>query len=213
MTSNASTIFLLRHPQTEWNAISRYQGRIDTQLSNLGIRQAEEVESVVKPGEFDIVYSSPLLRACGLAKKIARKACSSLALDERLSEIAMGPWEGLTRSQIEAQFGDMLHEWHTRPDMVAFPGGETLHDVAQRVCVFMKERFSEDRPARVAVVSHDAVIKVAIMLALGLELRHLHSFRVGNASISVLKGHEYQGSVQCVNTFAHLTNSPFDLPS
>lgn len=161
---------------------------------------------------FDVVYASPLSRALRLAEALARRAEASLVSDDRLTEIAMGPWEGLTRAEIEDQFGDMIATWHDRPDLVEFPGGETIQHVAARVEDFMEELFANEAYESLAVVAHDAVVKVALMCSLGLELRYLHRFRVANGSVSVLRGRRYRGSVESVNVTSHLTGSPFVLP-
>ena len=204
-------VFLLRHTQTTWNAISRYQGRIDTPLSDLGQRQVETIASLVTPGAFQTVFMSPLRRAGLLAEAVAAAAEVGIVVDDRLTEIGMGPWEGLTRTEIEARFPLMLAAWHYSPDTVTFPGGETLGDVASRVSAFMEERFADTELHRIAVVTHDSVVKVAVMLALGLDLSHLHRFRMRNGSISVLRGRRYAGSVETVDSVSHLTGSPFEL--
>lgn len=212
MTSSPPTVFVLRHTQTVWNALSRYQGRIDTELSDEGRRQAVALASLVGPGVVDRVYSSPLRRARYLADAIGRNASLPVVVDERLTEIAMGPWEGLTRTEIAERFPEMLEAWESRSDEISFPQGESLVDVASRVRPFMEELFATGAENRAIVVTHDAVVKVAIMLALGLELRHLHRFRMRNGSISILRGHRYPGSVETVDGLGHLTGSPFHLP-
>src|SRR5579872_551835 len=211
-TSPVHTVFLLRHTQTEWNAISRYQGRIDTELSEAGIAAVERIASLVRPGDFDVICSSPVRRALTLAEASEAAAGCGLRIDERLTEIAMGPWEGLTRPEIEAQFPEMFARWQTQSDEVTFPDGESLSDVAARVNSFMEDIFAPEGPERCLVVSHDAVIKVAVMLAMGLELRHLHRFRMRNGSVSILRGRRFAGSVETVDAQSHLSGSPFRLP-
>jgi phosphoserine phosphatase len=211
-SSSPRVIFLVRHTQTTWNVLSRYQGRIDTPLSDLGRQQLEQITRLVRPGALDAVYSSPLTRARVLADSMGAAAGAPIRQDQRITEIAMGPWEGLTRDQIEKQYGEMLRMWHHRPDQVGFPEGETLAAVADRVRSFIGDRFAADQPARIAVVSHDVVVKVALMQALGLDLRYLHRFRMRNGSISVLRGSRFEGSVESIGQIAHLTGSPFELP-
>lgn len=206
-------MFLLRHTRTTWNDLSRYQGRIDTELSPDGLEQVQQIAGLVKLHDFEVVYSSPLKRARILASAMAERAQVPLIIDERMTEIAMGPWEGLRRHEIQEQFGDMLDRWHDHPDGVQFPGGENLDDVAERVGAFMDAIFKDRLRNRIAVISHDAVVKVALMLSLGLELRHLHRFRMRNGSVSVLKGSSYIGSVDAIDCTSHLTGSPFRVPS
>jgi probable phosphoglycerate mutase len=214
MTSRAEhTLFFVRHTQTTWNVESRYQGRIDAPLSEVGRDQVKEITRHVQSGDFGAVFSSPLTRARVLAESMAQASGADVVVDERLTEIAMGPWEGLTRAEIESRFGEMLRTWHTRPELVEFPGAETLGAVSRRVGDFLTERFSSPDHDRVAVVSHDVVVKVAIMRGLGLDLRNLHAFRMRNGSVSVLRGWTLKGSVESVGNYSHLTGSPFQLPN
>lgn len=212
MTSPDTTVFLIRHPQTIWNAESRYQGTLNPPLSELGKRQAAAIVDLVTPDAFSAVYTSPLQRAGALAAEIAENARAPLCVDDRLVEIAMGPWQGLTRREIAEKFPDLLKRWYERPDYVTFPDGESLRDVAERISRFLGDVFDRRESTTLAVVTHDVCVKVAVMLAIGLELRHLHDFQLRNASISILRGSRLAGSVLAVNVTTHLTGSPLVLP-
>jgi len=212
-SSPVRTVYLLRHTQTVWNAVSRYQGRIDTELSDLGTADVETIARQARPGDFEAIYCSPLGRARSLAECVGEAVGCRPIVDERLTEIAMGPWEGLTRAEIESQFPETFAAWQTKSDEVQFPGGESLADVAGRVRSFAEDVFESRSETSVLVVSHDAVIKVALMLAIGLELRYLHRFRLRNGSVSILRGRVFLGSVETVDSQTHLSGSPFRLPS
>ncbi|HZT95701.1 MAG TPA: histidine phosphatase family protein [Chloroflexota bacterium] len=199
----------MRHTETVWNTEERYQGVIDAPLSKEGEREIDTIAASVRPGNFDRVYTSPLSRAHRLAERVAGQARVPLMLDDRLLEIHLGPWQGLTRAEIKVRFPEMFREWYQVPDQVHFPGGESLTDVEGRIWNFVEERFSDPTCRRTLAVSHDSVIKVALMLALGLDLARLHAFRLRNGSISVLKGASPDGSVESLDVTSHLTGSPF----
>jgi broad specificity phosphatase PhoE len=201
--TSSTTISLFRHPRTLWNDEQRYQGWLDSPLSPKGLDQIESIGKFVTPGMFEVVYTSPLGRARTLAERIASSSNCPLETDARLIEIGMGLWQGLTRTQIEAKYGDTLRRWHSVPTTVRFPEGETILDVARRVLEFMSTVFSGSRRG-IAVVSHDAVIKVALMRALGLSYDRLHALRISNGSISVLRGSALDGSVELINGTQHL---------
>ena len=202
----------MRHPQTTWNVESRYQGRIDSELRAHGEAQLEAVAAMGKPGDFEVIYSSPLSRARRLAEAVGRAVEIPVLIDDRLTEIAMGPWEGLTRAEIEQRFPVMFQTWHVRPDEVSFPGGESLCDVSSRVGSFIQESFASAPQTSVLIVSHNVVVKMAVMLALGLDNRSLHRFRMRNCSVSVLRGRRLEGSVETIDSQSHLSGSPFRLP-
>ncbi len=186
---------------------------MDPPLSPEGVRQVAQIAGGIAPGSLQLVWSSPLQRARALAEAMAQSAGCSVVIDERLTEMAMGVWEGLHRQEIEAQYPDLYAAWYQRPDTVQFPGGERLRDVSDRMVSFLDDAFSSGAPSRAAVVSHDSVVRIAVMKALGLGLDRLHAFRMRNGSVSVLHGHAWDASVESVDVTAHLTGSPFVLPS
>lgn len=211
MTSSGKSLALFRHPETEWNLLARYQGRTDTSLSAKGLQQIQSIAALVRPHQFDIVYSSPLMRALSLARSIANRSDAPVEIDERLIEIAMGPWEGLTRTEIQQRFPSMFHDWYSRPDQVIFPEGESLRDVGRRVGDFLERLFENEEYRAIAIVSHDVVVKMAVMLALDLDFSNLHAFQASNGSLTILSGSQLSGSVKSVNSLAHLQESPLDM--
>src|SRR5438270_8091642 len=121
-----TAVYVLRHPQTTWNATERYQGRLESPLSSQGKAQSRLVARAFAGEGLDIVYSSPLQRAMYLARELAQAVDAPLETDQRLTEMAQGVWEGLTRTQIEDRFKDIYAAWRDRPDSVQFPHGENL---------------------------------------------------------------------------------------
>ena len=84
-------IYIVRHGQTNWNLEGRYQGRIDVELNETGIKQAEEISKKLKNKKFDKIFSSPLNRAY----KTAQIICDDVIIkDERLIERCNGDLEG-----------------------------------------------------------------------------------------------------------------------
>ena len=183
-------------------------------MSTRGNDQIEAVVRLVFAGAFDLVLSSPLQRAREFGDRISCRAGAPLVIDDRLVEINLGAWQGMYRDDIERQYPDMFHTWYDHPERVEFPeGGETLAAVWDRVGAFMAELFERRRDyARVCVTTHDIVIKVALMQALGMPMQHLHRFRLRNASISVLRGTSPVGSVEAMDVTSHLSGSPLLLP-
>jgi broad specificity phosphatase PhoE len=203
-----TAIFVLRHPQTTWNAEERYQGRLDAPLSRLGGEHACLIASSFGRGELDAVISSPLSRARSLAVALAKAGGAPLHLDQRLTEIALGAWEGLYRHEICARFPELYERWYTRPDEVRFPGGESVHEVRRRALGALADIFRLWPEGHVAVISHNVVIQVMVGAALALDLRHLHRIRVSNGGITTLCGTEAPGSVLTLNETAALYRSP-----
>ena len=75
-------IFLVRHGETEWNRINRFQGISDIPLNTKGKAQVEALAQALKDETIDVVYSSPLIRARETAKAIRHFHLSSLYFEE-----------------------------------------------------------------------------------------------------------------------------------
>ena len=63
MPEKRTTIILVRHGECSANIEERFRGRIDFELNELGLRQAEEIASALVRLQPAALYSSPLRRA------------------------------------------------------------------------------------------------------------------------------------------------------
>ncbi len=100
-------VLLIRHGQSEWNAVGRWQGQADPALTDLGRHQAAHAAS--KLGEVDAVVSSDLQRASVTAMIISEQlGVGPVVLDPDLRERHAGEWQGLTRPEIERDWPGYL---------------------------------------------------------------------------------------------------------
>jgi phosphoserine phosphatase len=208
-----TAIFLLRHPQTTWNQVERYQGRLDSPLSTEGWRQLRLAAEAFRGHSLDCVFTSPLGRTRRLAEAVAAVTSAPLRSDARLTEIGQGTWEGLHVSEIRARYPDLLTQWHTRPDLVRFPRGEALVEVEHRTASALDDIFSEFEGGTVAVVSHSVVVQVIASRSLHIDLRFLHSIKISNAGVTTLCGSDAPGSLLSLNVTQALHGSPVDSAS
>jgi broad specificity phosphatase PhoE len=149
-------IYLCRHGETEFNRQHRLQGRMESELTPLGIRQAAAMADLLRdlitrnlPVRWRVI-SSPLLRARATANIIASRLGFSVELDERLVEISVGQWEGRLRADLARDHPEIAQdpEWLFRA-----PGGETYEQVSRRVSEWLTEQ-SDELDRRLIVVSH-----------------------------------------------------------
>lgn len=205
-----TAIYVLRHPETTWNVAQRYQGRLESELSGEGMRQAKLACEAFAGETLDAVYSSPLNRALQLAHEVARTTQSPLRIDQRLTEVGQCPWEGRTLLEIRSTYPDLYQQWYERPDEVRFPGGESLDDVQRRALSTLSSVFQRHPNGHVAVVTHSVVIQVLVASALSLDLRYIHRIRISNAGITTICGVESPGSLLELNNTAPLFASVVD---
>jgi probable phosphoglycerate mutase len=135
-------IFLFRHGETEWNATERFQGRLDSPLTQKGRGQAAAcgtrfAQLGIRP---DLFVASPLGRTRETAQVIA--GCADLPdtiYDARLAEVSLGSWDGLTLVDIDQQWPGVLDgsspfNWFFRS-----PDGESYAAARERVKAWLDE--------------------------------------------------------------------------
>lgn len=151
---------MLRHGQSEWNAVKRWQGTADSPLTALGREQAIETAWALAGSgvDFASVWSSDLGRARETAEIIGDAlAIGAPVVDVRLREAYAGEWEGMTPNEIEARYPGWL-DAHRRPDSF-----EPLHAVVERavdVLHHIARVHGADGPA--LVVTHSGFIRSLI---------------------------------------------------
>jgi probable phosphoglycerate mutase len=96
-----TTLLLVRHGETDWNAAGRLQGHTDTPLNELGRRQALTLAEELSGHGIEAVYSSDLARARATAEIVGRRLGLPVVLDPGLREKDWGTWEGLTGAERE----------------------------------------------------------------------------------------------------------------
>lgn len=137
-------IYLVRHGETEWNSQGRFQGQLDSPLTRNGRDQAHEVgyrlaKVIAKHASLQM-HVSPLGRTRETADILRRfRDCPPPIFDTRLREVTVGSWDGLTHSDIDAEWPGCLDgatpfDWYFRA-----PGGESYEVALARVRAWLEE--------------------------------------------------------------------------
>jgi broad specificity phosphatase PhoE len=157
-----TTILLLRHGQSTWNAEGRWQGWSDPPLSPLGEAQAEEAAGRLADAGAHAVVTSDLVRARTTGRILADALGLGPPVEDRdLREYDVGDWEGLTRPEIEAGWPDQLAAWR-EGRLLATPGGETRSAFLERIMAALRKVAATAELGDVAVVvTHGGVIRAA----------------------------------------------------
>jgi phosphoserine phosphatase len=172
-------VYVARHGETTWNLAGRYQGRLESELSPLGARQAVALADTMQREGVGRVVSSPLRRCTATAQPAAERVGVRVETDDRLIEIAHGTWEGRLRDEIAANDPVRYRAWREDPAHVQFEHGENIADVLARWRDFAAS-FAPDAPA--LIVTHDAVVRVALVDAMSRGLDDFWRTRVENGA-------------------------------
>jgi len=158
-----TTIVLIRHGETDWNIIGRYQGQADPPLNSNGLQQASQLANELQNSSLDLLYTSPLQRTKQTADIISSELGIRQIDEPRLMEIHQGDWQTRLRSEIEALYPELFAAWENTPWEVSPPGGEHLRDVQVRVNEAVDDIASRDSGHKIGLVTHRipiALIKV-----------------------------------------------------
>ncbi|MBI9043773.1 MAG: histidine phosphatase family protein [Anaerolineaceae bacterium] len=158
--------WLIRHGQTDWNAIRRYQGSSDQPLNSIGLEQAKLAAERLIGKPITAVYSSDLKRAHTTAEMIAQVFALEVQLDRRLREVNLGDWEGMLFSDITEKYPEKLQERQDSPLMFRPPGnGETIGEVAERVLQVVQEIAAAHPDEEVCLVAHGLSLASLLCIA------------------------------------------------
>lgn len=162
-------LIVVRHGESEWNVLGKWQGRADTRLTDAGrVQAATAARRLLDSGiTVDRVVASSLSRALETATIIAKVLeLTPPVVDERLVETDVGPWEGLREHEIESVWPNYLRDRRTPPNF------EPPHEVFARASEALREQVAA--AGRVLVVSHSGVIRT-IRRLLNVHDRRLHN--------------------------------------
>ena len=163
-------LILIRHGQSEWNALNQFTGWKDPDLTAKGIEEARNAGMIINNLNinFDLVFTSALIRAQNTAEIILKEINQPLSTikNQALNERNYGDLAGLNKDDARKRWGDeQVHIWRRSYD-VPPPGGESLKDTGERVLpFFMKE-----------ILPHVCEGKNVLVAAHGNSLRSLIKF-------------------------------------
>jgi probable phosphoglycerate mutase len=181
-------LIIVRHGESEWNRIHRYQGQLDAPLSELGLQQADALAERLKHEPLDIIYSSPLQRAAKTAQAIAQHHANvPFVYADELLEIHHGEWQGKYAHEIAEQYAEGLREWRAHPTRAQMPGGESFSNILKRTLDFRERIYAQHQDQTVLVSTHDVIVKILVADALGMNMDRINRIWVTNASISVIE--------------------------
>ena len=169
-----STLVLIRHGQSVWNAANRFTGWTDVELSEKGEQEAAIAGNELADYRFDVIHTSALIRAKKTAEIIMQHNNSSenppVYNNEKLNERHYGDLQGLNKKETAEKHGaEQVHIWRRSFD-VPPPGGESLKMNAERtIPYFIEEIISDlDEGKNVLVAAHGNSLRSIVMYIEGI---------------------------------------------
>jgi len=198
-------LIVIRHAESLWNPVGRYQGLLDPDLTERGVEQAKKLAQVLKKENINALFSSPLKRTFKTAQIIGEEIGLKPIKEERIIEIDHGIWSGLLVDEVKEKFPKDFELWLKEPHKVKFPEGESLQDVFKRIKDFLRFLLENYNEKTVALVSHTVPIRCLYCAILDINLSKFWSFGCDNAPYSVVYlDAEGRNVIQKLNITCHL---------
>lgn len=203
-----TTLILVRHGETPWNALGKIQGCTNTNLEETGKRQAHLLASGLSKSaqETTTIYSSPLNRALETADIIGSTLKLPVQIKEALTEINFGLWEGHSFKEVKELYKEDYERWLTDTKEAPISGGESLKAASLRAKDCLYQIAHAHPNETVIVVSHCGFIKTAILGLFDLKMTMYHQLALSNCCISTVRINDDQKPIlMMLNDTSHLT--------
>ena len=199
-------INLVRHGETEWNRVRRFQGRIDLPLNQEGRKQARALAFALKNKPFMAIYTSPLIRASETARLIKVFHPSVPIFEEKgFIEMDLGEFDGMKVQDWAEQYPDIQKVWNENPASVKMPGGESLKEVQDRAKKTLERITRIHSPDDTILISSHNFVNLTILCdLLKIPLNRFRELRQENAAFNVICKKKDRFYVELVNERSHL---------
>ncbi|MGD0313194.1 MAG: histidine phosphatase family protein [Acidimicrobiales bacterium] len=176
-------LWLVRHGETNWNALGWVQGQTDgSRLTRNGRRQIRRVATLLEDQGIECVYSSDLHRALQTAEIVAERLGREIRIDRQLRERSFGTAEGAPSTRLSFEYTG-IRKGKVVDARARFVGGESLLEVHNRCAQFLHRLSHRPPGGDVAVIAHGGSIRMLRACMEGMHPTGMPWETVENASI------------------------------
>lgn len=208
-----TTLYLVRHGETEGSEVKRYKGSIDVPLSEKGIEQIKKVAGFIKKIgansrlPLQSVYSSPLSRALKSAEIISEPFGLTPIVMADLRERGFGIWEGMSFNEIKDKYPEEFEAWANNPLKYSPIGGESTIEVRDRVINALNKIINNHNSQlrglspsiNIAIVAHGGVNRIILCHIMGIPLENIFRIEQDNAAVNIIEFWERYPVVKLLN--------------
>lgn len=213
-----TTLYLIRHGETEGAETKRYKGSIDIPLSEKGIEQIRKTSAFIsaevqKNGSAKVnsnlqnfrasgltaVYCSPLNRALKSAEIIAEPHGLKPSVIPDLRERSFGVWEGMTFTEIKEKYPEEFESWANNPLKYSPIGGESTIEVRDRVINALEKILNAHNKEHIAIVAHGGVNRIILCYIMGIPLENIFRVEQDFAAVNIIEFHDKYPVVKLLN--------------
>ena len=170
--NNKLKLYIVRHGQTEWNVLEKFQGQLNSPLTPEGIEKVKETAKELKNVNFEAGYTSQMGRTIATAEIILennkyeqeKTSDQKLKLQKlpELNEIHFGEWQGLTFKETFVKYPKEAHNYFY--DVKNYNAknikGEELKDGLERFLKGLEKIREEQKSGNILIVTHGTVLEL-----------------------------------------------------
>lgn len=157
-----TTLYIARHGETQWNKIQRFQGQLDSSLTELGKEQSAQIARSVLSNSIDVIFSSTLGRAVQSANICKEILNIETITHSKLTERHLGEWQGekIANLSQDINYTELLHEYTE----LAPKGGESAIKCGQRINNALKNIVENYKFNSILVIFHGEALRCLLAL-------------------------------------------------
>ncbi|MCI0395455.1 MAG: histidine phosphatase family protein [Chloroflexi bacterium] len=198
-----TTLLLIRHGQTDWNAAGRWQGQIDIPLNDTGRGQVQALARRLAGWPVRVIYSSDLLRAAETAAILGRSFGLKPVYKPALRERNSGIFQGMLFEEVQAHYPEQYQQLLENGD--APPGGESAQEVSWRVAPVYEQVASRHRGQAVIMVGHGGALRILLAHIFGRRPAEARQFILRyNGGLTIVELNETGPHLALLDDVSHL---------
>ncbi len=203
-------VVVVRHGLTDANAAGVLQGHLNSELSTEGISQAEQLAPRITEENFDVVYSSDLVRTKHTAR-IITGGREDINFVKELREWHLGELENITYDQARERFPDVMEDFKFDAPDIIIPNGESKKKFYDRIAAFFDGVADRHPGQRILLVTHGGVLQAMLKHVLGSENCWSFLPRSSNTGYNKFVRRDGVWQLCCWNDTSHITGELLEL--
>jgi len=200
-------LIAIRHGETEWNCVGRFQGHLNSELNAEGRSQAQALGARLAAERFDLLLSSDLGRALQTASAIAMHTGHEILVDARLRERRMGIFQGLTPTEVQERYPEDYARFKSHDPDYVIPEGESARQLFRRCVTCFTELAERHAGLTLATVTHGGVLAMLYRHARAMPLEAPRDFPLHNTGVNRFRHRQGAWELQSWGDIAHLDHA------
>jgi probable phosphoglycerate mutase len=198
-------IILTRHGHVDGIAPERFRGRTELALTERGRADAAALAGrIAAHWSPAAIYTSPMGRCVATGRAVAERCGLEASVLPDLNDLDYGAWTWKTHEEARAEDPAAFARWYAAPQLMRFPAGESLQDLALRAANVVRQVTEAHPGGAVVLVGHDSLNRVLLGLLLGQPLSAYWTLAQSPCAISEIEIAGDTARVLRMNDTAHL---------